>query len=86
MAYKINVNVQIEETDDTPDTEGPIQLERGSFGMNISSSVASSIDQCEKALLEVSSVTLRDALSSHLSQISKKEADHNQPGFVKKTI
>jgi hypothetical protein len=86
MAYKISVNIQIQETDELPNDNAPIRINPGSFDLNISSSRAKNIDQCEKALLEVNSVTLRDALSSHLSQESEKEAQQSMPGFVKKTV
>jgi len=87
MAYEISVNIQIKENNNILIGDDPIQFAQGSFNMNISSSTASSIDQCEKALLDVNHVALRDALSSHLTQLSKKEAKSNGlPGFVKKTI
>jgi len=86
MAYEISVTIQIKKTSDIPNGDAPIRRDQGSFSMNLSSSAASSIDQCEKALLGVNHVALRDAFSSHLSQLSKEEANNGMPGFVKKTM
>jgi hypothetical protein len=44
----------------------------GSFSMVISEQDAISIDMCEKSVLQIAYPTIREAVSNHLSQISKK--------------
>lgn len=70
--YKIKVNVEIEEC---PMSEFgyPIKKKDGCFEMNISEEQAISIDKCEKALLLTNYETIRDALSKHLTDVSKKK-------------
>ena len=45
----------------------------GSFTMTISETDAISIDNCETAALRTSYEAIRDALSEHLSEASKKK-------------
>jgi hypothetical protein len=45
----------------------------GSFEMSIDEADAISIDNCETAVLRLSYEAIRDALSEHLSQASKKK-------------
>ena len=44
----------------------------GSFSMTISEQDAASIDMCEKSVLQTAYPTIREAVSSHLSEVSKK--------------
>ncbi len=44
-----------------------------------------SIDACEQALLGVNYPALRDALSGHLSEVSKEAAAEGRIGALKKT-
>lgn len=69
--YKIKVNVEIEEY---PISEfgNPIKKKDGYFEMSISEEQAISIDKCEKALLLTNYEAMRDALSKHLTEVSKK--------------
>jgi hypothetical protein len=68
--YKIRVKVELVECDDKE--HGVIQEEKGCFSTIISEKDAISIDNCEKAVLQTSYPTIRDALSKHLSKVSKK--------------
>lgn len=70
--YKIKVNVEIVECDE-PVQDEPVKLNDGNFELNISDKDASSIDNCEKALLLANYPAIRDAISKHLSKISKKK-------------
>lgn len=45
----------------------------GSYSMVISEQDATSIDMCEKAVLQIAYPTIRKAVSDHLSQGSKKK-------------
>lgn len=70
--YKIVVKVDIEECLEPAGSE----LERkgdGMFEMKISEGDAISIDRCEKALLQTNYEAVRDAISRHLSEVSKKK-------------
>jgi hypothetical protein len=44
-----------------------------------------SIDQGEQALLAVNDPAIREALSRHLSEVSRQEAEVYRPGVLKKT-
>ena len=72
--YEIRVNVEIVETNDPVNNE-PVKTKDGSFKLNISESEAISIDKCEKKLLWTNYETIRDALSKHLTEASKKKAE-----------
>ena len=82
--YKIKVRIDIEKSDD-PVSENVNQAADGSFRIVIPKESAQSIDRCEKALLNISYPAIREALSYHLSEISRQEADNYMPGFLKKT-
>jgi hypothetical protein len=71
--YKIKVNVEIEECSDTK-LNNPEKKQDGSFEMNISEKDAISIDNVEKAILSTNYEAIRDAISEHLTEISKKNA------------
>ena len=68
--YKIRVKVELTECDDKE--HGVIKEEDSCFAMTISEKDATSIDNCEKALLQTAYPTIRDAVSKHLSEVSKK--------------
>lgn len=71
--YKINVQVELIECDDTI-TQEPIQNDNGSFSITISEKDAISIDKCEKSVLQTAYPTIREAVAKHLSVLSKKKA------------
>jgi len=72
-SHRIRVKVEIVECEAKVQPEaGPQQLGDGEFELLISEAVASSIDDCEQALLQTNYPALRDALSKHLAEISKK--------------
>ena len=69
--YKIKVNVELVECDDS---EHDLTKEMdGSFSMTISETNAISIDNCEKSVLQTAHPAIREAVSRHLSEISKKK-------------
>ncbi|MBU2431841.1 MAG: hypothetical protein KKH99_14195 [Proteobacteria bacterium] len=69
--YKIKVNVEIVECPES-ELSDPVKKKDGCFEMNISEETAISIDKCEKALLETNYESIRDAISTHLTEVSKK--------------
>ncbi len=72
--YKIKVKVEIVESDQQKENEhGPQEQDDGSFKMIIDQKDAESIHNSEKALLETAYPTIRNALSKHLENISKKK-------------
>ncbi len=70
--YKIRVKIELVESDD-PEHNSPMKQNDGSFEMSIDGADAISIDNCETAALRTSYEAIRDALSEHLSQASKKK-------------
>jgi hypothetical protein len=70
--YKIKVQVEIVECPEAK-IGNPSKTEAGSFEMNISEAQAISIDDCEQALLKTNYAAIRDALTQHLSAVSKKK-------------
>lgn len=71
-AYKIRVHIEMIPCDDAP-TDTPIKAQDGSLSLVISEADAISIDACEQALLQTTYPTLRETLSTHLSELSKKK-------------
>lgn len=72
--FKIKVKVEIVECDQQSENEHePQEQDDGSFTMIIDQKDAESIDNSEKALLETVYPTIRNALSKHLENISKKK-------------
>lgn len=71
--YKIEVNVKIVECPES-ELNDPVKKKDGCFEMNITEGEAISIDKCEKALLETNYEAIRDAISIHLTEVSKKKA------------
>ena len=70
--YRISVDVKIEESDEKTDTN-PVEQSDGSFRLVIPEETASSIDDCEQALLRTNYAAVRQAISAHLSAVSKKK-------------
>jgi hypothetical protein len=70
--YKIRVKVEFIESDD-PEQNLPLKQNDGSFEMSIDGEDAISIDNCESAALQTSYEAIRNAVSEHLSQASKKK-------------
>lgn len=70
--YKIRVHIEMTPCDDAP-TEAPVKEHDGDLSMVISETDALSIDACEQALLQTTYPTLRETLSTHLSELSKKK-------------
>lgn len=71
-AYKIRINIEIVPTTDTPHA-CPARRDDGFVEVVIPETEASSIDLCERRLLETSHPVIRDALARHLSALSKKK-------------
>lgn len=82
--YEIKIQVDISTTDQDV-TPGATPCSDGSFRMVIGGESGRSIDQCEQALLAVNYPAIREALSRHLSEVSKQEAEAYRPGMLKKT-
>jgi len=70
--YKIRVKVEFVECDEA-ESNSPMKQNDGSFEMSIDGADAISIDNCETTALRTSYEAIRDALSEHLSQVSKKK-------------
>jgi len=70
--FKIEVHVKVIECNDSVNDE-PTKNGDGSFSMVISEQDAISIDKCEKSVLQTAFPTMREAVSKHLSEISKKK-------------
>ena len=71
--YEIRVKVEIVESD-KQNEHVPQEQHDGSFTMIIDEKEAVSIDNSEKALLSTAYPTIRQALSKHLEDISKKKS------------
>ena len=71
-AYKIRVQIEMIPCDDAP-TSLPMTDHDGSLSLVLSEADAVNIDACEQALLQTTYPTLRNALSTHLSAMSKKK-------------
>lgn len=70
--YKVRVKVEIVETDAATETDVG-QQEDGSFELVMSEAQAISIDDCEESLLRANFPAIREAISKHLTEISKKK-------------
>jgi hypothetical protein len=70
--YHVRVNVEIVPCTEAP-TNTPVKQQDGSFQITIADKDALSIDRCEQALLQTAYPTFREALSTHLSALSKKK-------------
>lgn len=82
--YEIVIKIDIQKTGNLVSNEVN-KGNDGSFRIVIPKESAQSIDICEKALLNTNYPAIRQALSSHLSAISKEEADAFIVGSLKKT-
>ncbi len=69
--YTIRMNVEIVSWTESP-THEPIERDDGSVEITIAEPDAINIDIGERALLQTAYPTLREALSTHFSEISKK--------------
>ena len=81
--YEIQIHIEIRPTDDDV-TEAAQQDGDGRFRTVVPEATAHRIDACEQALLGLNYPALREALSRHLSEVSRQEASHGV-GVVKKT-
>jgi hypothetical protein len=74
-AYRIRTQIVIEEVDgeDAPRTDEVLQRADGSFERMLSDADAISIDKAEQAILRTCWPAMRDALSQHLTAVSKKK-------------
>ena len=70
--FKIRVHVDLVECHE-PVEKAPMKYKNGDFSMIISEQDAISIDMCERSVLQTAYPTIREAVSNHLSQISKKK-------------
>jgi hypothetical protein len=70
--YKIRVQIEMLPCDDDP-TNTPRTEPDGSLSLVLSETDAISIDACEQALLKTTYPMLRETLSTHLSDLSKKK-------------
>ena len=82
--YEMIIKIEIQKTKSKP-SDSINKCDDGSFRIVLPKKSAQSIDLCEKALLQTSFPAIREALSQHLSEISKKEAASYHVGHVKKT-
>ena len=80
--YKISVTIQIEECEDSVD-QNPVEQADGSYRLVISDQTASSIDECEQALLRTNYESVRGAIAAHLTGLSKKKLK-NMPESMEK--
>lgn len=71
--YKIVVNVKIVECNEA-EVGNLSKKKNGNFEMTINEEDAISIDKCEKALLATNYEAIRDAISEHLTAVSKKNS------------
>ncbi len=74
--YKIKINIELAKCDDVESNE-PLNHEGGGFSMVIGENDAVRIDKCENAVLRTVWPAIRGALSSHLSEVSKKKLLRN---------
>ena len=70
--YKIKVNVELIECDESEPNNVPTRQKDGSFTMTINEQDAISIDKCKSSVLQTAYPMIRDALSKHLTEVSKK--------------
>lgn len=80
--YRISVEIKIEESDEG--VEGnPVEQADGSFRVVIPEATASSIDECEQALLRTNYAAVRQAMAAHLTALSKKKPKHMPANMAK---
>ncbi len=76
--YKIEVNVKVVECNENVNVK-PKKYDDGSFAMVISEEDAISIDKCETSVLRTAYPSIREAVSNHLTQMSKKKPMKRTP-------
>jgi hypothetical protein len=81
--YEIKIQVDMSATEQEV-TQSATPSADGSFRIVIGGESGQSIDQCEQALLAVNYPAIREALSRHLSEVSRQEAEVSRPGVLKK--
>jgi len=69
--HKIIVKVEIVECEEEEQGK-PVKKSDGEFELIMNEKQSVSIDDCEELLLRANYPAIRDALSKHLSEISKK--------------
>lgn len=70
--YKINVKVELVECDNS-EQDDLTKHPDGSFSTAISEQDAISIDKVDSSVLQTAYPAIRDAISKHLTEISKKK-------------
>ncbi len=75
--YKMSIQIEMIPCDAVP-TRHPVKQEDGSVCLILSETEAMNIDVCEQALLQTTYPTLREALATHLSELSKIQAREHQ--------
>ena len=82
--YEIHNQVDIRPTEQDVTPEATPSND-GGFRIVMNRESGQSIDQCEQALLAVNYPAIREALSRHLSEVSRQAAEAYRPGVLKKT-
>lgn len=82
--YEIKIQVDIRPTEQDISSDVTPSAD-GSFRLIMSPESAQSIDQCEQALLALNYPVIREALSRHLSEMSRQKAEAYRIGSLKKT-
>jgi hypothetical protein len=82
--YEIHIQVDIRPTEQDVTPEAT-PSNNGGFRIVINRESGQSIDQCEQALLAVNYPAIREAVSRHLSEVSRQEAEAYRFGVLKKT-
>jgi hypothetical protein len=72
QTYQIRMKVEIVPCTESPTSDASTR-DDGSVQITIAEADAINIDACERALLQTAYPTLRDTLSKHLSEMSKKK-------------
>ena len=76
--YEISVTIEIKECEDAVD-RNPVEQADGSYRLVIFDKTASSIDECEQALLRTNYAAVREAISAHLTAVSQKKLTRMPP-------
>ena len=69
--HKIRIKIEIVECEEEVQSK-PTKIDDGEFELVMSEKQSVSIDDCEAMILRANYPAIRDALSQHLSEISKK--------------
>ena len=70
--HKIRIKIEIVECEEEAQSK-PAKIDDGEFELVMSEKQSVSIDDCEAMILRANYPAIRDALSQHLSEISKKK-------------